>query len=157
MSEENKELQEIYVTKKKEKKSNKEEEIKDRDLGRYIKSKLYPIPYTNGKGYRIGNYHVMIDKDNLPFSTVDQVDHFLINLFDYVREYPNNKLPIGEFNKKFFKNREENILVYTPIKYIEKIEEEKPTEKTGGVKYKKRKNKNTKMKKSKKNRTRKNR
>jgi hypothetical protein len=82
------------------------------DIEQYIKLKLYPIPYVNDKGYRIGNYHIEFDTKNnpLPFSSFDQVDHFLINLFKYAKEVPNKdkNLTTEEFNKKFFKHHKKN-------------------------------------------------
>jgi hypothetical protein len=118
-------------------------------ISMYLTEKLYPLPYVNNKGYRIGNYHVLINKDKLPFSSIDQVDHFLLNLFNYVKAVPSNNKPAAEFNKEFFKNYKEDVLMFTPIRHKKDGD---VVEKRGGKKHKRK----TKAK-SKKNRTRKNR
>jgi len=81
---------------------------------KYIKTKLYTTPYTNGKGYHIGNYYVMVNKKELPFTNTDQVDHFLFNLFKYVK---NAGLPKKDqvAVSEFYKNHEENIVSFTPV------------------------------------------
>jgi len=138
------------------------------DIEHYINLKLYPIPYVNDKGYRIGNYHIEFDTKNspLPFSSFDQVDHLLINLFKYAKEVPNNKDPTADFNRKFFKHKTKQIVLFKPIKYrkqtkAEKEEEaeKKPREENPNVGGRKTKNYRPKKRKSKsiKNRTRKNR
>ena len=142
------------------KEEKKEEKMLD-DIEHYIKLKLYPVPYVNNQGYRIGNYHIEFDTKNspLPFSSFDQVDHFLINLFKYAKEVPNNKEPTAAFNKKFFKNYPKQVVLFKPIKYITEVEKKKRegAEKSKGG----RKTKNYRIKKTKsksiKNRTRKNR
>jgi len=123
------------------------------DIDHYIKLKLYSIPYVNDKGYRIGNYHIEFDTKNspLPFSSFDQVDHFLINLFKYAKEVPNNKEPTAAFNKKFFKNYPKQVVLFKPIKYITEAEKSKGGRKTKNYRIKKTKSKSIK------NRTRKNR
>jgi hypothetical protein len=81
---------------------------------KYIKTKLYTTPYTNGKGYHIGNYYVMVNKKELPFTNTDQVDHFLFNLFKYVKNAglpKKDQVPVSEF----YKNHEENIVSFTPV------------------------------------------
>jgi hypothetical protein len=150
------------------KEEKKEEKMLD-DIEHYIKLKLYPVPYVNNQGYRIGNYHIEFDTKNspLPFSSFDQVDHFLINLFKYAKEVPNNKKATKEFNKQFFKHNTKKIVLFKPIKYRKQTEEEKEEEKTkregqgqresnGGRKTKNYRPKKRKSK-SIKNRTRKNR
>jgi hypothetical protein len=141
----------------------KKQEQQD-DIDHYIKLKLYSIPYVNDKGYRIGNYHIEFDTKNspLPFSSLDQVDHFLINLFKYAKEVPNNKEPTAAFNKKFFKHHKKNVVLFKPIKYRKQTQKDADAEnvekkETGGRKTKN--NYRIKRTKSKsiKNRTRKNR
>jgi hypothetical protein len=137
------------------------EEERTDDIEHYIKLKLYSIPYVNDKGYRIGNYHIEFDTKNspLPFSSLDQVDHFLINLFKYAKEVPKNKEPTADFNKKFFKHKKKNVVLFKPIKYIteaEKKKRENAEKLKGGRKTKNYRIKKTKSK-SIKNRTRKNR
>jgi len=142
------ESKEIYEIRKRDKPLDDKEKMR-REISTYLTEKLYPLPYVNSKGYRIGNYHILINKDKLPFSSTDQVDHFLFNLFNYVKAVPHNNKPSNEFNKEFFKNYKEDVLLFTPIKYPE---DEKNGQKKGGKKQKRK----TKSK-SKKNRTRKNR
>jgi hypothetical protein len=124
------------------------------DIEQYIKLKLYSIPYVNDKGYRIGNYHIEFDTKNnpLPFSSFDQVDHFLINLFKYAKKVPKNKDPTEKFNKQFFKHHTQKVVLFKPIKY----EAENENKKVGGSKTKIYRPKKRKSK-SIKNRTRKNR
>ena len=144
--------------------SEQKEEEKQKDIEHYINLKLYPIPYVNDKGYRIGNYHIEFDTKNspLPFSSFDQVDHLLINLFNYAKEVPNNKEATADFNKKFFKHYPKKVVLFRPIKYRKQTKEEAEAaagerQQTGGG----RKTKNYRPKKRKtksiKNRTRKNR
>jgi len=116
---------------------------KFKDISTYITTKLYEIPYVNGKGYKIGKYHVVIDKKNLPFSSFDEIDHFLNNLFDYVKKVPKNTDPTAEFNKQFFKNKKKKILVFTPVKY-EEVYEDEPKKTDGGKARKNRAKKSTK-------------
>jgi hypothetical protein len=152
MAEENKEQLNKEVNKEGENKEdiyelkkNNDPKIKDKnikDISTYITTKLYEIPYVNGKGYKIGKYHVVIDKKNLPFSSFDEIDHFLNNLFDYVKNAPNNNNPTADFNKQFFKNKKKKILLFTPVKYEEDYEDE--TKKTDGGKSRKNRAKSTK-------------
>ena len=143
----------------------KKEEKKLDDIEHYINLKLYSIPYVNDKGYRIGNYHIEFDTKNsqLPFSSFDQVDHFLINLFKYAKEVPNNKKATKDFNEQFFKHNTKKIVLFKPIKYRKQTEDEKKTEEKEAEEKKKggRKTKNYRLKKRKsksiKNHTRKNR
>jgi len=144
------------------------EEKKPEDIDHYIKLKLYPVPYVNNQGYRIGNYHIEFDTKNspLPFSSFDQVDHFLINLFKYAKKVPNNKEPTVDFNKKFFKHYKKEVVLFKPIKYRKQTKEEAEAEENkkpqpdkeskGGRKTKNYRPKKRKTK-SIKNRTRKNR
>ena len=46
-----------------------------------VTTKLYPLPDKNSKGYYIGDYRIQIDSKQLPFSSFDQVDLLLNNLF----------------------------------------------------------------------------
>jgi hypothetical protein len=136
----------------------------EEDIEHYINLKLYPVPYVNNQGYRIGNYHIEFDtkKSPLPFSSFDQVDHFLINLFDYAKKVPKNKKPTKDFNKQFFKYKYKKLVLFKPIKYITEAEKKKRDEaenenkKVGGSKTKVYRPKKTNSK-SIKNHTRKNR
>jgi len=93
-------------------------------LGQYIKAKMFDIPYVNSKGYMVGNYKVKIDRDNLPFTSYDEVDHYLINTFNYVRKVPYTKKDLKEFNKEFFKHNENVVSWFKPIKYRKQTVEE---------------------------------
>ena len=83
-----------------------------------IESKVYPLPFVNSKGFRIGNYKVFINTDLLPFTGVDQADHYLLNLFDYVNY---EGTPVEKDKKKdisqFFNSTNHKFKAFTPIKY----------------------------------------
>jgi hypothetical protein len=83
-----------------------------------IESKVYPLPFVNSKGFRIGNYKVFVNTDLLPFTGLDQANHFLYNLFEYVNY---EGTPVEKNNKKdieqFFNSENEKLKVFTPIKY----------------------------------------
>ena len=83
-----------------------------------IESKLYPVPFVNSKGFRIGNYKVFVNTDLLPFAGLDQANHFLYNLFEYVNY---EGTPVEKNKKKdikqFFNSENEKIKVFTPVKY----------------------------------------
>jgi hypothetical protein len=156
---------------------------KRKELAKYLKVKLYPIPYVNSKGYRIGSYHVKIDKKKLPFSHTDEVDHFLYNLYDYVKneslpDYKDGK-PNSNKRKKeeFYKNYSKEFVSFIPIEYgtesektnRKKLSEEESEKKivmaeqedreaarNFGGKKSRNYNRKTNGKKTKKNRTRKN-
>ena len=130
------------------------------ELGEYITTKLYSIPYVNSKGYRIGNFLIEINKNDLPFSTYDQVDHFLINLFDYARkasDKDNKNVPPEVFNKNFLKNHKQVIASFKPVKYRKQTAQEAEAAQStkGGKSNNRRKTNIRRKKKSIKNRTRK--
>jgi hypothetical protein len=114
------------------------------------------------------DWNIEFDTKNspLPFSSFDQVDHFLINLFKYAKKVPNNKEPTVDFNKKFFKHYKKEVVLFKPIKYRKQTKEEAEAEENkkpqpdkeskGGRKTKNYRPKKRKTK-SIKNRTRKNR
>lgn len=58
-----------------------------------VTSKIAPFigKDNNRKGYHIGDYKILVDTNELPFTNFDQVDHFIYNLFDYVRTRKNIK------------------------------------------------------------------
>jgi len=111
----------------------KKEEDKKKELSNYITTRLYGLPYVNNQGYKIGNYVITINKDKLPFSSTDQVDHFLLNLFDYVKNVglpADKQVPVDDFfknNKDFFS--------FMPIKYL--TDEEKKQNEEEKVKFEK--------------------
>lgn len=131
------------------------------EIGEYITTKLYPLPYVNSKGYRIGNFLVKINKKNLPFSSFDQVDLFLVNLFNYAKKAPKDKKEPGVFNKDFLKNHKHIITQFKPIKYVKETVEQAQRRTYpgagagGGSRGGRGRKTNVRRKKSKKNRTRK--
>ena len=88
-----------------------------------ITSKVYPLPYVNSKGYRIGNYELTVDSDKLPFSAEDQANHYLYNLLDYVKNESSMDISLKKTKKKektvrdFFKNKGNKFTTFTPIIY----------------------------------------
>jgi hypothetical protein len=62
-----------------------------------------------------------VNTDLLPFSGLDQANHFLFNLFDYVN-YEGTPVAKGEKKdiRNFFNNKKEKFKAFTPIKYPDK-------------------------------------
>jgi hypothetical protein len=87
----------------------------------YVKTKLFPMPFVNSEGFRVGNYTVVVNKDILPFSSSDQVDHFLYNFFNYLK---NEGIPKSDAKHKpieaFFVNKTDNIYNFKNVKYVDK-------------------------------------
>jgi len=81
-----------------------------------IESKVFPLPFVNSKGFRIGDYQVYVNTDLLPFSGLDQANHFLFNLFEYVN-YEGRPVDEKKDIRDFFKNEKEKFKAFTPIKY----------------------------------------
>jgi hypothetical protein len=83
-----------------------------------IESKLYPLPFVNSKGFRIGDYKVFVNTDLLPFTGLDQANHFLYNLFEYVNY---EGTPVEKGKKKdisqFFNSTNHKMKAFIPIKY----------------------------------------
>jgi len=132
--------------------------IEPKKSNEYLKVKIYPVPFKNGMGYRVGNIKTVLNKKNLPFSSTDQVDHFLYNFLNYVRYEggPKNERTKEDRKaaiEKFFKNYEETVFTFDPLT-DKRVQYNEP--KKGG---KSRKNKGTiqTQYRSRKNRTRKNR
>jgi len=92
------------------------------DISTYITARLFPHYDVNSKGYRIGSYEFLLNKKKIPFNTVDEVDNFLNNFFQYVDKASNNKDSIKNFNENFLKDKvyEKKFLILTPIKYRKK-------------------------------------
>ena len=57
------------------------------DTNNLLKVKIYPVPFKNRMGFRIGNINTVLNKKVLPFKSTDQVDHFLYNFFNYHFQY----------------------------------------------------------------------
>jgi len=91
-----------------------------------VYSKIYPVPFVNSKGYRIGDYKIIVDTSKLPFNSVDQTNHYLYNLFDYVGEQGTPAVPNRPKRdiREFFVNKKDQLRVFTPIKYPDEGEKE---------------------------------
>lgn len=50
-----------------------------------ITTKIYPTTYRNRKGFQVGNMKIKFDTKNAPFTSSDQVDHYLNELFSYIK------------------------------------------------------------------------
>lgn len=48
-------------------------------------TKIYPTTYRNRKGFKIGNMKIGFDTFNKPFTSMDEVDHYLNELFKYIK------------------------------------------------------------------------
>ena len=47
-----------------------------------VEMKVYGLPFQNSKGYNIGRVTHKL-KGNLPYTSTDQIDHFLYNLYGW--------------------------------------------------------------------------
>ena len=118
-----------------------------------VTTKVYPMNYKNRKGFRVGNMKISFDTKNAPFTSSDQIDHYLGELFSYIKWASTKKNPRDETvedQKKtihdFLKSKKiEHIFSPKVIVDEEKIE--------GGRKKKKI---STKKKRAKNNKTRRN-
>lgn len=61
-----------------------------------ITTKIYPTSYKNRKGFRVGNMKIKFDTKNAPFTSSDQVDHYLNELFAYIKWASVKKNPEDE-------------------------------------------------------------
>lgn len=84
-----------------------------------VVSRVLPVPFVNSKGFRIGSYHVIVNKDNLPFNSIDEANHFLYNLFDYAayQGMPKSDKTKRRSINSFFANKQTDLTAFTPIKY----------------------------------------
>ena len=91
-----------------------------------VVSRVFPAPFVNSKGFRIGNYHVIVNTDKLPFGSTDEADHFLYNLFDYINYEgtPKTSRKMARKIKDFFKHKEVDLTAFLPIKYPDPFQEE---------------------------------
>lgn len=55
---------------------------KRRDGKVKVEMKVYGLPFQNSKGYNIGRVTHRL-KGNLPYTSTDQIDHFLYNLYGW--------------------------------------------------------------------------
>jgi hypothetical protein len=79
-------------------------------------TKIYPTKYKNKNNNHIGNFSVSVDANQMPFSSVDQVNHFLVNLFDYVKNESENDLTKKKKITEFFVNYKKT-QKFEPIDY----------------------------------------
>ena len=102
---------------------NPEEMLTNPELKVY--SRVFPHPFVNGKGYRIGNWHVIVDTSKLPFSGIDEVNHFLYNLFDYVNYEgtPKTSKEMERAITDFYKFHQTELPAYNPIRYPDEEEQ----------------------------------
>jgi hypothetical protein len=89
-------------------------------------SRVFPSPFVNSRGFRIGSYHVIVNTDKLPFGSTDEADHFLYNLFDYINYEgtPKTSRKMARKIKDFFKHKEVDLTAFLPIKYPDPFQEE---------------------------------
>jgi hypothetical protein len=61
-----------------------------------ITTKIYPMKYKNRKGFQVGNMKIKFDTKNAPFTSSDQVDLYLNELFSYIKWASTKKHPDDE-------------------------------------------------------------
>jgi hypothetical protein len=61
-----------------------------------VTTKVYPMNYKNRKGFRVGNMKISFDTKNAPFTSADQIDHYLGELFSYIKWASTKKNPRDE-------------------------------------------------------------
>lgn len=69
-----------------------------------ITTKIYPMKYKNRKGFQVGNMKIKFDTKNAPFTSRDQVDHYLNELFSYIKWASTKKHPKDETVEDMKKN-----------------------------------------------------
>jgi hypothetical protein len=91
-----------------------------------IVSRVFPAPFVNTKGFRIGDYHIIINSKKLPFNSTDQANHFLYNLFEYVNYEgtPKTSRKMKKAIRDFFKHKEIKLSAFQPIKYPDPSQQE---------------------------------
>lgn len=84
-----------------------------------VVSKVFPLPFVNSKGFRIGDYKISVDTTNLPFTPIDQVNHYLYNLFDYSSYQGIPKMTRKDERdiNTFFSHKKTELEAFKPIKY----------------------------------------
>jgi hypothetical protein len=93
----------------------------------------------NRKGFNVGDFKVIVDTENLPFTDFDQVDKFLSDLIKFTGDYSGKKTP------KDYYVYHPKMMSFIPVKVVEK---KAIDNQSGGVRRKKR-NKKTMKKQSK--------
>jgi hypothetical protein len=79
----------------------------------------------NRKGFNVGDYKVIVDTKDLPFTNFDQVDRFLYDIIKFTGDYSGKKKP-----KDYYIYHPE-VMSFIPVKVVEKTQ-------TGGKKKRKR-------------------
>jgi hypothetical protein len=107
-----------------------------------ITTKIYPMKYKNRKGFQVGNMKIKFDTKNAPFTSRDQVDHYLNELFSYIKWASTKKHPKDET----VEDMKKNIHDFLKAKKIEHIFSPKVISGKGKKQTKKRKIKGGKSK-----------
>jgi len=68
----------------------------------------------NRKGFNVGDFKVIVDSDNLPFNSMDQVDKFLSDLIKFTGDYS------GKAQKKDYYVYHPKVMSFIPVKVIPK-------------------------------------
>lgn len=94
----------------------------------------------NRKGFNVGDFKVIVDSDNLPFNSMDQVDKFLSDLIKFTGDY--SKTPKDKENQKGkdYYIYHPKVMSFIPVKVMPK----KTIDNQAGGKRKKQNKKTTK-------------
>lgn len=106
-----------------------------------ITTKIYPTSYKNRKGFQVGNMKIKFDTKNAPFTSSDQVDHYLNELFSYIKWASTKKDPKDET----VADMKRNIHDFLKAKKIEHVFSPKVIVGKGKKQTKKRKDRKGKM------------
>lgn len=82
-----------------------------------ITTKIYPTKYKNRKGFRVGNMKIKFDTKNAPFTSTDQIDQYLGELFSYIKWASTKKDPKDET----LEDRKKSIYDFLKAKKIEHV------------------------------------
>ena len=79
---------------------------------------MFPTKVLTRDGkYYIGDYKVEIDKDALPFNSLDNVDYYLTGIFDYSRNAADLVKGKTVDMKDYFKHFKNDTNMFLPIPY----------------------------------------
>jgi len=121
--------------------TNMKKEIKDGQIDIITKVTPFIGDSPNRKGFNVGDFKVIVDTKDLPFTDFDQVDKFLSDLIKFTGDYSGKKTP------KDYYIYHPKIMSFIPVKVVEK----KAIDKKEGGGRRKKQNKKTMKKQSKKN------
>lgn len=82
-----------------------------------ITTKIYPTNYRNRKGFQVGNMKIKFDTKNTPFTSADQIDQYLGELFSYIKWATTKKDPKDET----IEDRKKSIYDFLKAKKIEHV------------------------------------